>query len=148
MTKRRTITARLARDIIIRQIAEGSIVRNNGSARIACALCGGPISTCEKTEWEHMQALERGGADDETNIRLSHRTCSKRKTFGKGATTRGSDIGEIAKTKRLEKAREALERGDEPKPKTKIQSRGFGNSKFKRKFDGSIVEREDATTEN
>lgn len=108
MTKRRTITARLARDVMIRQIAEGHFVRNEGTARISCPLCDRPISTCGKTVWEHMHPLALGGADDETNIRLVHKHCADTKTRGAGATTYGSDIGNITKTKRLEKARTAL----------------------------------------
>lgn len=80
------------------------------------------------------------------------------KTRGRGATTRGSDIGEITKTRHLvekriereraEATRTAIRMGEEPppppkrqKPKSRLQSRGFskthrplrGGSSFKRK---------------
>lgn len=144
MPKRRTITARLARDVMIRQLAEGRVVRNDGSARIGCAICKLPISTCSETVWEHMHPLALGGADDETNIRLVHKHCAKEKTSGAGATTHGTDIGEIAKTKRLEKAREALDRGEARKPKKKIPNRGW-NTRFRKKMDGTVEEREDVS---
>jgi len=142
MTKRKSPTPNMYREICMRQMAKGYVVHvGNGSYRLGCPICEKAIDPLSKMVREHWQALERGGEDDPSNMFFVHAHCAKAKTFGTGATTSGSDIGEIAKTKRLEKAREAMERGDKPKPKAKIQSRGFGNTKFKKKLDGTVVER-------
>lgn len=109
--KRKTITARMARDVLVEQ------------AQVYCHLCSLMIWPGEETIWEHLWALARGGPDDETNIRLVHKECADKKTRGTGSTTSGSDIGEIAKTKRLAKARHAKEHGVPKKFKKKIQGR-------------------------
>ena len=111
MTKRKTITARMARDIILNQIESGHAQTFNWAekrytltpARASCPLCYEGIMAGDDTIWEHMQAITRDGPDEVENIRLVHKQCAKKKTIGSGATTHGSDIGEIAKTKRLEK---------------------------------------------
>lgn len=61
---------------------------------------------------EHLRALGRGGSNALKNRALWCIQCSKAKTFGNGATTLGSDLGEIAKTKRLIRKR--------TKPKTRL----------------------------
>lgn len=142
MTKRRTITARLARDIIIRQLAEGYATRDGGCFHIACCLCGNAIHTLEKTQWEHITPLTLGGADDETNIRIAHDACSKSKTNGKAHDASNGDLHKIAKAKRIA-AREALERGEAKaqKHKPKIQGRGFDKS-LRKKMDGTVERRD------
>jgi 5-methylcytosine-specific restriction endonuclease McrA len=69
-----------------------------------CPLCGERLGPVDNLDWDHETALARGGTDTLDNIRAVHRACHLIKTSGTRATTRGSDIHEIAKTKRLEKA--------------------------------------------
>jgi hypothetical protein len=69
-----------------------------------CPLCGAMLGR-GKIEWDHELALARGGHDHPSNIRAVHKACHDKKTRGNGATTLGSDIGEIAKTSRLEEIR-------------------------------------------
>lgn len=104
-----------------------------------CGICGEPLGCDAEIDWDHERALARGGTDTLDNIRPVHRDCHKRKTFGTGATTLGSDIHEAAKTKRLERKRLTpppgfevfgIQPNGEPvftsiKPRPKIQGRGF-----------------------
>lgn len=122
-----------------------------------------------KLQFDHFPALGLRDVDPETRKYipdqhdpeylqwLYHRTHDI-KTRGRGATTRGSDIGEMTKTRKLVKKRKereraaaeraAIEAGEEPpppsrriKPKRRMQSRGFdkghrplrGGSSFQRK---------------
>lgn len=99
-------------------------------------------------QFDHYPALGRRGLDEHGNITPASndyrfiRPMTKPdhdiKTRGRGATTAGSDVGEIAKTKRLEKIGQAYrdliarKTEGEPPPETKkrkrpIQSRGFGD---------------------
>lgn len=142
MTKRKSPTPNMYREICMRQMARGYVVNvGGGSYRLGCPICKKAIDPLSKMVREHWQALERGGEDHPSNMFFVHAHCAKTKTFGEGATTHGSDIGEIAKTKRLEKAREALERGEAPRPKKKIPGRSLSHPTLKRKFDGTVVER-------
>jgi hypothetical protein len=72
---------------------------------IECPLCGVYLMASEKIEWDHFRALGLGGTHDYLNIEAVHAECHRQKTFGAAATTAGSDIGKIAKTRRLEKLR-------------------------------------------
>lgn len=135
---RRTITARLARDIIIRQLAEGYATRNGGCFHIACCLCGNAIHTLEKTQWEHVTPLTLGGADDQTNIRIAHDACSKAKTNGKAHDASSGDLHKIAKAKRLSVAQEAHKAGE--KKAIKMQSRGF-DKRYRKRMDGTVERR-------
>lgn len=81
---------------------------------------------------EHSTPLALGGLDVITNKYLNCRECANLKTYGHSkATSLGSDIHAIAKTKRL--------RG-ETKTKRSIVP-GSRGSKWKRKMDGTVVER-------
>lgn len=143
MTNRKSLTGKLALEICMRQIAAGHVVHAGGkSYHLACPLCHKRIDIMAKVIREHMKPIALGGADDATNQYFVHKGCAKTKTSGNGATTHGSDIGDISKTKRLEKAREALERGDAPKPKKKIANRGW-DRRYRKKLNGQ-VERTDA----
>lgn len=65
---------------------------------------GGKCATCESTgpfHIDHIQALARGGSDDDSNLRPLCVDCHRRKTFGRKHRRLGSDQFEIAKTKRL-----------------------------------------------
>lgn len=74
---------------------------------VLCPLCGKRILKEHKVVREHMHALALGGKDDLENMRYVHKDCADIKTKGKGpkATTYGSDIHAIAKTRRLERER-------------------------------------------
>lgn len=101
-------------------------------------------------QFDHCPALGRRSLDENGNIMPASndyrfiRPMTKPdhdiKTRGRGATTAGSDVGEIAKTKRLEKMNAAyreivlrkIDGGPPPEPKSrkrKIQSRGFGDQR-------------------
>ncbi len=97
-----------------------------------CPLCGEPLDVLTDIDFDHEQALARGGTDTNDNIRAVHRDCHKAKTFGTGGTTRGSDVYEAAKSKRLERKNadfmrliSSRECGEPRKPKGTIKSRGF-----------------------
>lgn len=96
-----------------------------------CPICGGPLGDLSNVDWDHEQALARGGTDTNGNLRAIHRDpCHKVKTFGTKATTRGSDVFEVAKTRRLERKNSdflKLVSSDDapPKPKSKWPSRPF-----------------------
>lgn len=70
-------------------------------AQARCALCNEKLVTLAETEFDHIQALARGGADTVENLRAVHADCHRIKTSGRPATTLGSDIHEIAKSPRL-----------------------------------------------
>lgn len=96
-----------------------------------CPLCRCPLGE-GPLDLDHGWALARGGGDEVLNKAFVHRDCHAAKTRGSGATTRGSDIGEIAKSKRLTAKEEAfrlrvLEKAPGvPRAKSgKIRSRGF-----------------------
>lgn len=76
---------------------------------------------------EHITALALGGLDTFENKELRCHYCARAKTIGTGATTAGSDIGKIAKLKRLE----AKRLGTKPaKPKRQWASRPFPSRPF------------------
>jgi 5-methylcytosine-specific restriction protein A len=58
-----------------------------------CHICTGKISVGSAWEVEHEIPLAMGGADDETNWRLAHVKCHKRKT--------AQDLATIAKSNRV-----------------------------------------------
>jgi hypothetical protein len=66
-----------------------------------CPLCGQKLGALDDTEFDHERALVNGGEDTLDNLRAVHVDCHKVKTHGNGATNRGSDRGEAAKTRRL-----------------------------------------------
>lgn len=105
-----------------------------------CPLCGEKLGALDDTEFDHERALVNGGEDDLSNLRAVHVACHKLKTHGNGATNRGSDRGEAAKTRRLVKAREAREAASAnlidaiPEFSAVANSRNSGNSKPKRKL--------------
>lgn len=81
----------------------------------------GLLGPDEEPGWEldHDPALARRDVDPETGQHVPHqhavnylvylsRSCHKAKTVGTGATTRGSDIGEIARERRVTKKQAAF----------------------------------------
>lgn len=120
MSKRRTLTKNQKQDIFVRE-------------RWTCRYCAQLLRYNDEIEWDHAQALARGGKDELENIVPLHRDCHLLKTFHprSKATTLVSDIFEAAKTKRLIRKRT-------PKAgKSKMQSRPF-SKRWKKKMDGSV----------
>ena len=74
---------------------------------ITCFRCGEPFTLADSTtgniQKEHLHERELDGPDIPANCRFSHDDCHKIITFGNGATTAGSSIHRIAKTKRIER---------------------------------------------
>lgn len=98
-------------------------------------------------EFDHYPALGLRDVDPDTGHHIPHQHSAEhlrwmpkedhaRKTRGTGATTAGTDIGEMRKTRQLVKKRNARESPpeEEPparrtKPKAKIPGRGFDRPK-------------------
>ena len=100
-----------------------------------CPICGDLLGS-RTVHWDHEWAIGRGGRDSLDNIRAVHAVpCHSEKTRGRGATTAGSDIGEISKSKRLEAERLHGPR----KPKTIMM--GSKASGWKRGMDGKARRR-------
>lgn len=91
-----------------------------------CWRCGAAFKSGDKIEFDHIQALARGGTDEDTNIGPCHDLCHRLKTHGTAALRLGADIFEIAKTKRLAKG---------PK-QSKARLPGGKQGKWKRKLNG------------
>lgn len=92
-----------------------------------CHICGGKINVGEAWDVEHVIPLAMGGEDSEENWSPAHRKCHRTKTT--------EDMGNIAKAKRREVFHLGGRVSRTPLP--------FGKkSKFKRKMDGTIVERD------
>ena len=103
-----------------------------------CPLCGERLGK-NGIEYDHAVPLALGGEDRPSNIRGVHKRCHSQKSRGKPATTAGSDIHAIAKSKRLSKKEQEfrarlLEKAPvpaflpadyQPRPKSKIPSRPF-----------------------
>ena len=88
-----------------------------------CYLCAGKIMVGEAWDIEHVVPWELTRDDSDDNLRLAHQKCHKAKT--------ATDIRFIRKADRVH----ANHIG------AKKPSRGFGDSKLKRKIDGSVVNR-------
>lgn len=94
-----------------------------------CYLCGHKIRANEGEGWvfEHVRALELGGADEPENIRLTCTPCATAKTK--------DDHSRAAKAKRQKARHLGLKESKSPLP--------YGRqSPFKRKLDGTIVRRD------
>lgn len=94
-----------------------------------CHICGEKIDGVrEKWDVEHVipRALIGKLADTDDNMRPAHKACHAKKT--------AADLGNIAKAKR----REARHIGAH-RPKSVIP--GSRSSRFKRKLDGTVVDR-------
>ena len=96
-----------------------------------CALCGGQIDGIRE-RWivEHLRALELGGSDTEDNMAPAHEGCAIAKTVGKNG-----DHARAAKAKRVKSKHLGIKKSKNPLP-------GSKGSKWKRKMDGTIVERD------
>lgn len=120
MTKRKTLTAK----------QKAQIMDAHGGT---CWRCGEGFADGEKIEFDHKQALARGGSDTPDNIGPAHLPCHKLKTFGTKARRLESDIFEAAKTKRL-----AKKHGGERKAKHTWPARKMGNPKLRKKLNGKV----------
>lgn len=93
-----------------------------------CHMCGLRVVAGQVWEVSHEIPLECGGADDETNWKVAHRSCHRHHT----ATV---DIPTIAKVKRIRQKHLGA----------KLPSRntlpGGKNSEWKRTLDGRVVPR-------
>lgn len=101
-----------------------------------CWRCGEAIMPDEPVEFDHKLALARGGTDDDENIGPAHVPCHALKTFGTAGRRLGSDIFEIAKTKRLAKKAAAPVGGNHAWPQ-----RPMRDARWKRKVNGETVPR-------
>lgn len=108
-----------------------------------CAECGRPILPGQAVQFDHRQAVGRGGANDAKALRPVHSAargtadaagnpidCHDRKTFRPrgGATTIGGDNYEAKKTDRLEamsKQDHAIRHGQAERATSTIRSRPF-----------------------
>lgn len=79
-----------------------------------CHLCEGKVHVTEAWDVSHVIPLELGGADNESNWDVAHRTCHR-------AHTAAVDVPTIAKAKRVE----ARHIGAKAPSRHKLQSRGF-----------------------
>lgn len=118
MTERRRLNLKDKLEILIRQST--------------CPICGEKLGDIENLDWDHEQALARGGTDTNDNLRAVHRECHKAKTFGTKYDRRNADNFEAKKTNRLEgKNADFYRIMSEKKPgkprekKNSIRSRGF-----------------------
>lgn len=96
-----------------------------------CSICGEHLGPLDGLEWDHKQALALGGTNSPDNLNPLHKACHRLKTSGSKATSYGSDIHAIAKTKRLAN-------GPKKHKGRKLQSRGFDKS-HKTKFTGPAM---------
>ena len=97
-----------------------------------CPICGEKLGDVNNLDWDHEQALARGGEDTNDNIRAVHRDCHKAKTFGTKFNRRNADNFEAKKTNRLEGEYEEFRRkilsrecGEKRQKTGSIRSRGF-----------------------
>lgn len=91
-----------------------------------CMLCGVKLVT-GKFIFEHVRALELGGADTDDNIRLTCKGCATEKTK--------QDHSTAARAKRKKTSVLGIKQSKTPMP--------FGKgSKFKKKMDGTVVRRD------
>jgi len=90
-----------------------------------CMLCGCRLQTGHFI-YEHVRALELGGADEDDNIRLTCLPCAGNKTR--------DDHSRAAKAKRVKSKHLGLKKSKNPLP-------GSRGSKWRKKIDGSVVPR-------
>lgn len=80
------------------------------------------LRSLDQIEWDHYIPVALGGTDNFGNIRPVHAACHQKKTSGTKATSYGSDIHAIAKTKRIAK-------GGKKRKGRKMPSRPFQKRK-------------------
>lgn len=115
----------MARPLTFREVID--VLLEQG-ATVPCFRCGQPITTGKDAEREHYVEKALGGDDSAGNARISHKDCHAKVTRGTGATTAGSSIGRIAKTKRITRTgKMAVVKREpgQPRPQGSIRSAGF-----------------------
>lgn len=70
-------------------------------AIVVCHICKDTLEPGQDIDWDHYIPFALGGEHHHENLRPVHRGCHRTKTFGRKATSAGSDIHAIAKTKRI-----------------------------------------------
>lgn len=101
------------------------------TAQSRCPICNQRLGCIADVQFDHIHALALGGSDTLDNLRAVHIACHAVKTRGNGATTRGSDIGEMAHSRHILASHEAFRArllakdAGEQKPRSKWPSRPF-----------------------
>jgi len=99
-----------------------------------CPLCRGKLGLLADLHWDHIVPLALGGDNSPQNLQAVHIFCHDKKTRGVPATTAGSDIHVIAKTKRLARKEEDFRRRlMEPTPPLERQKSKWPKRSFQRK---------------
>lgn len=111
MRKRKRLPSRWARKLLKKQ-----------DGKCAVADCGtvlvlGPRGQHVNFIDEHIVARELGGKDTLRNRELRCWHCAKFKTYGSKATTAGSDIGNIAKVRRIRRGKMTAVKRTKRRPK-------------------------------
>lgn len=113
----------MAKRITITPKRRAEVFRDAGGI---CHLCSRKIAPGEPWDVEHPRALGLGGADDASNWLPAHKDCHAGKT--------AQDIRIMRKADRQMKAAAGVKTSRNPLP-------GSKRSKWKRKMDGTVVER-------
>ncbi len=98
--------------------------------RFTCPVCGKKLGPLDGLDWDHVQPVALGGTNDPENLQPLHKACHRLKTSGSKATSYGSDVFNIAKTKRLADGPKPS-RNKMPKTGRKIPSRQFEKRRMK-----------------
>lgn len=115
-----------------RRIPERERLAIFGKHEGRCHICGDKINSGQAWDVEHIIPLGLGGSDDQDNLAPAHVNCHKGKT--------ATDHGAIAKAKRMRKRQMGIRK----EPRNPLN--GGRRSKFKKKVNGEVVEREKEET--
>ena len=108
-----------------RSLSKLARIRIFDSADGICHICQTKIHTGEAWQADHVLPLALGGEDAETNMAPAHELCHGGKTK--------NDIGQIRKADRQRAKHLGLRK--------KATIPGSKNSRWKKKLDGTVVER-------
>ena len=109
-----------------RSLSKLARIRIFDSADGICHICKTKIHTGEAWQADHILPLALGGEDEEGNMAPAHERCHGKKTKG--------DVGKIRKADRQRAKHLGIKKGSRPIP-------GSKNSRWKKKIDGTVVER-------
>ena len=109
-----------------RSLSKLARIRIFDSADGICHICKTKIHTGEAWQADHILPLALGGEDNEKNMAPAHDRCHGQKT--------ASDIGKIRKGDRQRAKHLGIKKKSKPIP-------GSKNSCWKKKIDGTVVER-------
>lgn len=62
--------------ITYREIVIGELIRRDGAI---CNICKQPLNNLNETETDHIVPLRLNGANDFTNLQLTHKSCHRKK---------------------------------------------------------------------